>query len=697
MAWLVGPTVGGFVARLLVFRAVRHRRRDELHRRCAVLLVHVGNEAGGARASTGAGFLETFRNYRIVLRDKAYVAFLVAAVLMGMVYIQMYNSLSVYLRDNHGIEPQGYGFLLTSSAITVICFQFWTMRIIKMRPQFLMMALGTVFYLIGFGMFGVVSAYWLFVLAVVIITIGEMIVMPTSQALAAGLRADGHARALHGGLRTVASACRLRPGRWPPGWCSTTTARIFSGISVRCRVRRLGDELSTHCTCGSGRRAGSRPPRPRRDRADGDGGRAWVTWKSVRSGFRGRIRVNAGRRSALTTFADAQPRVTLPKGVKSVSFGTAHRYFGPGKEMCVIVFPLPGAVFERGITELSYAVELEPRTVKKASAQRDRRHAAAACASVACNVFTPVPGGFSQTQIGNTISRADKAPLASGRVHAPHQRRRPDRRRAVQYQIRGQTPFFVIEEGSDPFICMYPRALLLDLDDTILDDSGLVHECWRSACADHADRLRSARRGGGRRCDQNSVAMVLGRCRAPSHRPSRARTPRGARSCGSRSSSWASRTRRSQTQSATPTAIGAMSAWTPLPDAIDTVRWLRDSGRRLALLTNGGGPAQRKKIVRFGLAELFDVILIEGELGFGKPDERVYHRALAALRRAASEAWMVGDNLEWDVGAPQKLGISGVWIDVRGRGVPEHGHRPARLHGAVAFGIALVDCAACLI
>ena len=77
-------------------------------------------------------------------------------------------------------------FSSPSSAITVICFQFWTMRIIKMQPQFLMMALGTVFYLIGFGMFGIVSAYWLFVLAVVIITIGEMIVVPTSQALAAG-------------------------------------------------------------------------------------------------------------------------------------------------------------------------------------------------------------------------------------------------------------------------------------------------------------------------------------------------------------------------------------------------------------------------------------------------------------------------------------------------------------------------------
>jgi len=97
----------------------------------------------------------------------------------------MYNSLSVYLRDVHGIQPQGYGFLLTASAIVVILFQFSTTRVVKQRPPFLMMGLGTLFYLIGFGMIGLVSAYWLFVAAVVVITIGEMIIMPTSQALAA--------------------------------------------------------------------------------------------------------------------------------------------------------------------------------------------------------------------------------------------------------------------------------------------------------------------------------------------------------------------------------------------------------------------------------------------------------------------------------------------------------------------------------
>jgi MFS family permease len=128
---------------------------------------------------------QTIAGYRHVLRDFAFMAFLVASMLMLAVYQQMYNTLPVYLRDTHGFTPSAYGFFLTTSAITVVLFQFGVTRIIKARPPFLMMALGTVFYAIGFSMIGFISAYLLFLLVSVIITIGEMIIMPTSQALAA--------------------------------------------------------------------------------------------------------------------------------------------------------------------------------------------------------------------------------------------------------------------------------------------------------------------------------------------------------------------------------------------------------------------------------------------------------------------------------------------------------------------------------
>ena len=105
--------------------------------------------------------------------------------------------------------------------------------------------------------------------------------------------------------------------------------------------------------------------------------------------------------------------------------------------------------------------------------------------------------------------------------------------------------------------------------------------------------------------------------------------------------------------------------------ARDKIGQLRSDGVLLGLVTNGGTEFQRGKIQRFGLAPLFDHILIEEEFGVGKPDERVYRHALNQLGVKPTAAWMVGDHLEWDVEAPQKLGILSIWFDVAGTGLPE--------------------------
>jgi len=185
-SWIIGPTIGGILASInffylfvidsiiscfvavIIFRTIPETK-PEPH-------AHDKSES----------FLQTVGGYRFVLRDTAFVSFIIANIIMLGVYQQMYGSLSVYLRDNHGINPQGYGFLMTTSAITVVLFQFWVSRQIKKRPAFLMMAFGTIFYMIGFFLFGIVTTFILFALNIVIITIGEMIIMPTSQALVAG-------------------------------------------------------------------------------------------------------------------------------------------------------------------------------------------------------------------------------------------------------------------------------------------------------------------------------------------------------------------------------------------------------------------------------------------------------------------------------------------------------------------------------
>lgn len=106
------------------------------------------------------------------------------------------------------------------------------------------------------------------------------------------------------------------------------------------------------------------------------------------------------------------------------------------------------------------------------------------------------------------------------------------------------------------------------------------------------------------------------------------------------------------------------------PGAHETLCRLKEKGVRLALITNGAAAPQRAKVVRFELENCFDHVQIEGEHGFGKPEERAYTHAMAALGVGPRETWMVGDNLEWEVAAPQRLGIYAIWHDGYGRGLP---------------------------
>lgn len=107
------------------------------------------------------------------------------------------------------------------------------------------------------------------------------------------------------------------------------------------------------------------------------------------------------------------------------------------------------------------------------------------------------------------------------------------------------------------------------------------------------------------------------------------------------------------------------------PEAHAVIDRLRGEGVLLGLVTNGPGPEQRAKIDRFDLAHRFDVVQIEGEHGFGKPDDRAYQQALDSLGVVAGEAWMIGDHLEWDVLGPQRNGMRAIWYDVHATGLPQ--------------------------
>ena len=111
------------------------------------------------------------------------------------------------------------------------------------------------------------------------------------------------------------------------------------------------------------------------------------------------------------------------------------------------------------------------------------------------------------------------------------------------------------------------------------------------------------------------------------------------------------------------------------PGAIDLLRQLRERSMPMALITNGNAISQRRSVERFELAQYFDCVIIEGEFGVGKPDERVFRHALASCGVAPEGTWMVGDSLEADIAPAVKLGLHAVWIDERGTDAPAEQNR----------------------
>lgn len=220
---------------------------------------------------------------------------------------------------------------------------------------------------------------------------------------------------------------------------------------------------------------------------------------------------------------------------------------------------------------------------------------------------------------------------------------------------------------------MLPQAILFDLDDTLLDDDKAAELAWDKTCRISAketglfdakelferinyirknywnDARRASTEDKGR-IDFYYARMVI------------VRSALDELGCDNNS-----------------IAEKIVSTYTTLkqesiefiPNAENTLRELKNRRIILALLTNGDGNEQRTKIERFGITKFFNTCLVEGELGYGKPDPRIYEMALNELQVKSKQVWMVGNDLYFDIAGAQRSGIYTVWCDYEKKGLPE--------------------------
>ncbi len=136
--------------------------------------------AASAPASAAGG-------YGRIFRDSAFMNFVVLYALIGIVYSQMNTTFGVYMHRTFGIPQEHYGLMLASNAALVVLFQFQIARWVDQHDRSQMLAFGAALYAIGFGLIGFVSTSVMFEVAVIVLTIGEMVIVPAAQTIPANL------------------------------------------------------------------------------------------------------------------------------------------------------------------------------------------------------------------------------------------------------------------------------------------------------------------------------------------------------------------------------------------------------------------------------------------------------------------------------------------------------------------------------
>jgi putative hydrolase of the HAD superfamily len=100
----------------------------------------------------------------------------------------------------------------------------------------------------------------------------------------------------------------------------------------------------------------------------------------------------------------------------------------------------------------------------------------------------------------------------------------------------------------------------------------------------------------------------------------------------------------------------------PMPGVVDALQGLAGRGIRLGIVSNTGrtpGVVLRRILAGHGLLRYFDAagIAYSDEVGFRKPDPRIFLRSLQALGVEPGRALHVGDNPEADVRGAKSLGM----------------------------------------
>ena len=189
-AFALGPAIGGFLASTSYTLAFYAALTGFLS--YSVLLFFLAHETLHTAVRTPnetlpqGGYLDT-------LRDGPYMAFILSMGLGLIAPTLLWILMPVYVKTNFGIPEALYGWIPTTNALMCVFIQYPVTRITRRYPALPVVAAGMLIYALGAGSVAIMSNFWGFWLSMVLLTFGELTLVPTASKYVADL-APAHLR-----------------------------------------------------------------------------------------------------------------------------------------------------------------------------------------------------------------------------------------------------------------------------------------------------------------------------------------------------------------------------------------------------------------------------------------------------------------------------------------------------------------------
>ena len=198
-AFALGPAVGGFLATRSYDFAFYGATAGFLA--YSVLLFFMAHETldktdenQGQRADEQTDLYENKNDgYRQVFRDGDYMAFVLAIALGLIAPTMLWILMPIYTKTNFGLLESQYGWIPTTNAVMCVFVQYFVTTITRKHRALPVAAVGMLIYALGAGSVALMSGFWGFWLSMVILTFGELTLVPISSKYVAD-RAPAHLR-----------------------------------------------------------------------------------------------------------------------------------------------------------------------------------------------------------------------------------------------------------------------------------------------------------------------------------------------------------------------------------------------------------------------------------------------------------------------------------------------------------------------